>query len=236
MLPTRSRSSCARSVMRRMAAVSRTDPRHHIERLVREFFAFDVRQGTPPEDQVAVLVRLRLDPTWDETILVYCGGPVRVYVFMRGKVYATRDCRRTACRVVDGGYATDGACHERGTRPSERIRKGGPAGPYTTLGTAMPPGVTTLRRRCTRIERWSTVSTCRKATRGGTPTAQTSTSPRSRGVPSARVMLATRTTCLACGGAGQCRSRGTDRARRRRLREVHTGAGESARRRRRSGP
>ena len=65
----------------RMAAVSRTDSRHHIERLVREFFAFDVRQGTPPEDQVAVLVRLRLDPTWDETILVYCGGPVRVYVF-----------------------------------------------------------------------------------------------------------------------------------------------------------
>ena len=65
----------------RMAAVSRADSRRHIERLVREFFAFDVRRGAPPDDQVALLVKLCVDPTWDETILVYCGGPVRVYAF-----------------------------------------------------------------------------------------------------------------------------------------------------------
>ncbi len=33
------------------------------------------------EDLVAELVRLSVDLTWDETILVYCGGIVRVYAF-----------------------------------------------------------------------------------------------------------------------------------------------------------
>ncbi len=65
----------------RMAATSRTDSGRHIEQIVRDFFAFDIRQGPPPEGLVVELARLSLDLTWDETIMVYCGGIVRVYVF-----------------------------------------------------------------------------------------------------------------------------------------------------------
>ncbi len=68
----------------RMAVLNREHSGRMIGQLVRDFFSFDVKQGLPPEDLVNQLVQLSLDTKWDETILVYCGTVVRIYIFYAG--------------------------------------------------------------------------------------------------------------------------------------------------------